>query len=112
MDDPHQTLAQLDDDSDTECLYIDRSTPHDAYIWATPDAEATEETVDGEEITGLCESYTLLSRTRSGSWNPMAERIRLCDAAHWLEDAIENDVEVEVRPQTKLPPGRHPADQK
>lgn len=93
-EDPQTVLENLEDTDDDECLYIDRDDPNDAYLWPL-----TEEDDDG---------YALLERSRRGTWI-QPRPISPDGAVNYLE-RVSDDVAVEVRPQTGLPPKRHPVD--
>lgn len=85
--DPHEVLEDLDDSDDDECIYID--SPDPAYLWSTDDEDM----------------YIILEQSRGGTWLPRGRPISTARAEQYLEaDSYE------VRPQTKLPPGRHPKD--
>lgn len=87
-----EILSDLDDDSDDECIYLDRD-PDDAYLWAGDD------------------QYYLLERSRSGSWFPRPKPVGEDAATYELEQTLESDTDdYEVRPQTELPPDRHHLD--
>lgn len=91
---PDEVFADLDDEQNAECLYLDREMNDDAYLWA------------GEE-----DCYYLLERTRSGTWMPLPRLLTPETAEAVLEATIDADTEsYEVRPQTTLPPGRHHTD--
>mgnify|MGYP006277790769 CR=1 FL=1 len=93
---PDEILDDLDSDGDTEdesdieCVYIDRADP--AYLWVGED--------DGE--------FIYLEQSRNGSWLPCGRPIDEDTAEKILDDAIDDSTaEIEIRPQTELPPGRH-----
>lgn len=84
---PEEVLDDLDDCDDDECIYLDGDSP--AYIWAS----------DEEGM------YIILEQSRNGAWLPRGRPIEKERAENYLDAET-----YEVRPQTELPPDRHPKD--
>lgn len=92
---PDEVLDDLDDADDAECLYIDALLHDDVYIWTDPDDDD--------------DRYIILERSSSGSWLPRGKPVSRGYVEMEIGQADVSDVE--ICPQTALPPGRHRRDQ-